>query len=294
MKGTGIIQNDCKDLIDPLGIYKNCVFQSIDFNKKNFIFKFLVKTKLVRRVPYFLFNGEWVGHETDFDNWIIFYNDYSVAIANQIRCKNKKAKVFAYNWDVGKGINISDSLFFDDFGTFDFAESQRCNIRFYNQFYVPIFYSKENQERLCYDFIFLGRVKSRKMQVEKIIDAINKVSTKNFIKCIGNTDVPIPYMRYIEMVKTSKCIVEVNIDGQTGLSLRSMEALFYDKKLITNNNLIKSYDFYRPENIFLIGEDKNLEEFMRVPHKKIPNNIKERYTLESWIERIIEERSAGV
>lgn len=81
------------------------------------MFKFLIKTKLVRRAPYFLFNGEWGGYETDFDNWIIFYNDYSVAIANQIRCKNKKAKVFVSNWEVGRWINISDSLFFDDFGT---------------------------------------------------------------------------------------------------------------------------------------------------------------------------------
>jgi hypothetical protein len=37
------------------------------------------------------------------------------------------------------------------------------------------------------------------------------------------------------------------------------EALKYEKKIITDNPHVKNYDFYRKENIFIIGEDSENE-----------------------------------
>lgn len=38
-------------------------------------------------------------------------------------------------------------------------------------------------------------------------------------------------------------ILKLNISGQSGLTLRTMEALFYHKKIITNNENVKNFHF---------------------------------------------------
>ena len=78
-------------------------------------------------------------------------------------------------------------------------------------------------------------------------------------------------------------------NGQEGLTLRVLEALFYSKKLITNNKNIKKYDFYNPNNIFIWGVDdeKNLLNFINSDYITIEENILNRYSYDSWINRFI-------
>lgn len=70
-----------------------------------------------------------------------------------------------------------------------------------------------------------------------------------------------------------------------GLTLRPMEALFFGRKLITTNKDIKNYDFYCPENIFILDEqpDEDIRAFLNAPMKKIPFDIVSGYTAERWL-----------
>ena len=65
-----------------------------------------------------------------------------------------------------------------------------------------------------------------------------------------------------------------------------MEALFYEKKLITNNKNIINYDFYCKENIFILEKDdiEELPQFLKTPYKKIDNEIVNKYEFENWLE----------
>ena len=73
------------------------------------------------------------------------------------------------------------------------------------------------------------------------------------------------------MLSQSNCILDYNQEGQVGLTLRPMEALFLEKKLITNNKDIKNYDFYNPSNIFILGENniEDIKEFINKPYEKV-------------------------
>ncbi|MBP5204804.1 oligosaccharide biosynthesis protein Alg14, partial [Candidatus Saccharibacteria bacterium] len=59
------------------------------------------------------------------------------------------------------------------------------------------------------------------------------------------------------------------------------------KKLITDNSNIVDYNFYRPENIFIIGKDDpgRLKDFISSPYKKINQKIVDYYEFENWIKR---------
>lgn len=58
-----------------------------------------------------------------------------------------------------------------------------------------------------------------------------------------------------------------------------MEAMFYNKKLITNNIHIKEYDFYIPRNIFILQERNisELKDFLDLPIIEIAQEIKNKY-----------------
>ena len=66
-----------------------------------------------------------------------------------------------------------------------------------------------------------------------------------------------------------------------------MEALFLERKLITNNTDIKNYDFYNHDNIFILGEDNinEIKEFINKPYKKIDQDIIDYYDFDQWLNR---------
>lgn len=57
------------------------------------------------------------------------------------------------------------------------------------------------------------------------------------------------YNEVLQDVNKSNCIIEILQTGQTGQSLRYLEAVCYNKKLLTNNKYIKNLPFYNPNNM---------------------------------------------
>lgn len=72
-----------------------------------------------------------------------------------------------------------------------------------------------------------------------------------------------------------------------GLSLRVFDALRFGKKLITTNQSVTRYDFYRPENIFAWdGKDlSGLENFLETPCQPVPEAVRRQYAFSTWIAR---------
>jgi hypothetical protein len=88
----------------------------------------------------------------------------------------------------------------------------------------------------------------------------------------------------------TKAILDLMREGQTGLSFRVFEAMALEKKIVTNNEKIKEYDFYNENNILILDKDlRNLsKDFFNTPYERIPKNIYEKYILGSWVDRVFE------
>lgn len=56
-----------------------------------------------------------------------------------------------------------------------------------------------------------------------------------------------PYEEVIQSVVNTNCILEVMQDNQEGATLRYLEAVVYNKKLLTNNKSITTFPFYNPQ-----------------------------------------------
>lgn len=76
---------------------------------------------------------------------------------------------------------------------------------------------------------------------------------------------------------------------QAGMTLRTLEAVFLNKKLITNSKDIVNTPIYSPNNIYVIGNDepRSIKEFLETPMTPLPSSIVRNYNIEHWIEQFI-------
>lgn len=103
--------------------------------------------------------------------------------------------------------------------------------------------------------------------------------------------VPLSELENIAVLKKSNTVFDMQHDQQSGLTMRTIETLGANRKLITTNKNIKKYDFYNENNI-LVMEDHNLTaiaEFIKHDYKPINNDIYKKYSLHSWIKTIVNE-----
>lgn len=98
----------------------------------------------------------------------------------------------------------------------------------------------------------------------------------------------ISYQQNIEKLKRSSVVLEINKPGQSGLTLRALEAMAFNKKLITNNASIKDYDFYHPDKIFIWGEDDrtSMARFLLSEHQKTDLALLESYCADGMLKTL--------
>ncbi|WP_346353545.1 hypothetical protein [Azotosporobacter soli] len=154
-----------------------------------------------------------------------------------------------------------------------------------------------------YDAFFIGVDKNRLKKVielKKMLEGyqyrtkivLKKARQQSYKECSLEeleilTEQGVSYAEVVKMIWQTKVIIELEDTGQNGLTLRSLESLFFKKKLITDNSEIRSYAFYQPENIFILGLDKEerLKEFLQSAYQPVADEVVQEYTWERWLDR---------
>lgn len=109
----------------------------------------------------------------------------------------------------------------------------------------------------------------------------------NEMEKIYLSDCHMPYEDVMKNVACCKCVLEIKEAGQSGLTLRAIEALYFRKKLITSDENIVFYPWYNSNNIFILKEGTTLEEiekFFKKDYKELPNEMYTMYNPEYWLE----------
>lgn len=151
-----------------------------------------------------------------------------------------------------------------------------------------------------YDVSIVIKDKGRYKQVKEMYDKFSKMGLKIFARVVrdktskeqdeklyGNG---MEYSELLQIINESKCIVEFVKEGQEGLTLRSMESIFYQKKLITNNPKIEEEPFFCENNIMIWNnQDPNqIREFLKSDYKKIDEKIVMQYSFVGWLKNFKE------
>ena len=95
------------------------------------------------------------------------------------------------------------------------------------------------------------------------------------------------------MILDSEVLLDLNQKGQTALTLRVMEAIFFGKKLITNNVEVKKLDCFTENNILVIDPEnidlKLIREFLDKDFQPYTHDVLMKYDYGSWIKQFSNE-----
>ncbi|MEC5394901.1 hypothetical protein [Bergeyella sp. RCAD1439] len=221
--------------------------------------------------------------------------------------KRKTHFMVGYQWDGLKRFPMVKLYvkYFDRFFVFDKEDLDGGKYSLLTNFYFDYPILKERIEIIPNSVYFVGNYfENRKSILEKIGEKVSKqgmnsritvlLSPPNYDKEGSSSYVnyvkgEISFEENIKRVLESEILVDIVNTVHKGLSFRVFEALGNDKKLITNNTTIKEYDFYNPNNIFVIENEnlEGLEAFLKTDYI-IDEKIKEKYAFSNWIKRVLE------
>jgi len=222
--------------------------------------------------------------------------------------RKKTDLVTAYQWD---GLDRFPIIYdyipkFDRFFVFDIQDLSMVNALPITNFYFNHF-KIENNSKTENQAFFIGSYFEPRNQIlkdisERLLDIGVKIDISIFskheheieeIQNLGfcHLDSTISYEDNLRKTISSEILIDVHINEHKGLSFRIFEALGYDKKIITTNSIVKLYDFYDENNIFVWEDDNmgNLEYFLSTPYNNIAKEIKEKYAFENWIHYVLDK-----
>ncbi len=189
--------------------------------------------------------------------------------------------------------NPTDSAFvekvrplFDKIASFEQNQCQSLDIDYLPQF-IPIGFHEaqvystvtvNNNQRRSF---FLGRDKGRAEQLATVaqhligcgrhIDFSIVRDKSSHLSSEFYVDEELDYGYSLFKTITAEVLVDIVQQGQTGWTLRVLEALYFNKKIVTNNVQIINSDFYCAQRFFIIGHDAwhHPESFLNAPVEPI-------------------------
>lgn len=316
MESKILVLSDSGEETYDFKLEKDVSYKSFDV-RKSFFSRLLYRILYLTKTAFLFYSYKLRDISLrDYDLILVNETGYPVQLLKYIRNKNHDCHLFYLLWNtVG---SIKSPLFFNEkrefqsllnlqnlYGyrivSFDKKDCEKFGFIF-NKQCVPKLNFKNNEVKLLQDIFFIGQDKGRMsflMSLQKLFESEGLVfncfvfpdKTKTYTSAEEKFYYKGDFLSYQEVVSIdlqSRAILDIVQDGQEGLTWRPIEAIYYNKKLITNFKAIQTYEFYDTNNIFILGLDdlKKLKEFIYAPFNPVPSNVIEEYTFSHLIEKL--------
>ncbi|WP_295221166.1 hypothetical protein [uncultured Chryseobacterium sp.] len=219
-----------------------------------------------------------------------------------IQAINKKSRrsVFIISDSINRYPKTKKILsLFDKVFSFEKKDCKRYNLDFKTNF----IYKTVDNTLLSYKYkVFnISSYDKRFPILEKIAKALYQMRINSKIIVFKPKKNSGPHLEFISaplsiseinaFMEESEIMLDVSRAGQQGLSFRVFESMGLKKKLITTNTDIVTYDFYNPENIFVVNDINNIQipaSFFTTPYTEIPKEIFNKYLIDNWVDELVE------
>ncbi|SDQ85131.1 hypothetical protein SAMN05421664_2840 [Chryseobacterium soldanellicola] len=268
--------------------------------------------KTEKRQKFVLDSLENLGHQDQ----ILVLNPDTFDLATLEKIRKYTDRLITYLYDSLDRLAVEEQklILFDKIFSFDIADSKRNDFeKLTNYIYLP--HQKSEDQNPQMDLFYITsydnkRVSLIKLLAKRLIDLklkfqIMVIGKKGWKHQLKNIFITVPEQLNIifsikkicheklpEYYKNSKALLDLTRENQHGLSFRVFEAMALEKKIITDNEYIKNYDFYNPNNILVLNETcSNLDKsFFELPYQKIPDDVYYKYTLDNWVNVVFKLR----
>lgn len=247
--------------------------------------------------------NQWRDYISEVEKVIIIASKVALEIVENIYKENIPVEVFMYWWDPVEH-TISPSEVPNTWCvkyTFNKRDSLKYNLKYNPQF---IALNREVCDVVEYDISFVGRVNGQlygtRIDILDILENLcEQYQLKTFFALFYDDgkyesrkyeiEEYIPEKQYYEIEKASRAILDITEPAYNWMTLRPLEALYFQKKLITNNIDIKDEKLYHPNNVFVLGIDplEKLKDFLKIPMYKFEDDIFYEYSFEKWLHNFV-------
>ncbi|MDX8567012.1 hypothetical protein OZ668_03395 [Elizabethkingia sp. HX XZB] len=243
---------------------------------------------------------------------ILVLNPDSMDISTLEIVKKYTDRLITYLYDSVGRFPVEDKLhYFDKIFSFDDSDVEKHGFEKLTNYIYLSHLPKEDQSPsndlfyiTSYDKKRLGQigVLEKRLAELKVKSQFIIVGKKAWKKILQTTFFPVKSSsvtfrtqrtdprNMIESYQNCTAILELMREGQNGLSFRVFEAIALEKKIITDNENIKNYDFYNPDNILVLDKDMaNINsDFFQKPYNALAKEYYNKYTLNQWTERVFQ------
>ena len=234
-----------------------------------------------------------------------------------LKKKNPKCKLIFYTWDSFKNHSHPQQNLHHYHLTSSFDQG---DCKEYNMIYRPLFYldvykkiKPTSFEECSYMMLFIGTAHSDRYKISnalarEVISKGHKVFTYYFMhsravyffkrlfeKGFGHVKYSelafksISSNQVTELYKKSLAVLDIQHPNQSGLTMRTFETLGSGRKLITTNKIIKNYDFYNENNVYIIDRENPTVnfEFYKKPFLPYSKDVLSHMSMEGWLHDLI-------
>lgn len=203
-----------------------------------------------------------------------FHLSYSKIFLHKLRKQFPKVKLcFMFSNPVGS-YNLSKVRAmkgeYDAF--FTFAKDDATNYKFHYCDVLPIkFPNPDTSIIIKYDVFFVGKNKGRLDKIYDIYDKLHSLGLRCKFYIVGvpkedqrQTDeiiynTPISYDEVLLHVQKSRCILEILQENCSYVSIKTIEAIYYHKKLLTTNSQAYQSALFSPDYIRIVNSTDDID-----------------------------------
>ncbi len=196
--------------------------------------------------------------------------------------------IFTYQNMVGKADHITPQRIPQGISvwTYDGRDARKYGINWKPAGYFEM-YCKEEAVEKDYDVVFVGKDKGRAEFLLDLEQQLQKLGLKTKFIIVKDSffsknkpfySKPIPYEELVSLTMRSRAILNVIMENQEGATMRDYESIFFKVKLLTTNTHCHKFEFYHPNNTFVLGEQpiEELIEFLEKPFVPMSQDILDR------------------
>lgn len=286
--------------------YKNAIYNSL---LKKILLR--LSNSLLKKVEASYLRKQILNLPNDIDDILIIKGEsFEEQHIHLLKEKYNKANFCLYLWDSLNRIKNASLLLheFDNIFTFDRKDAIQYNLKFRPLFYRECYSLCEKECK--YDISFVGWMHSQRYEILHNLKKqfIERNLTYKFVlytsrfsyyvnryirRCIRKEDRdlfvfhPISYNDYVSISLFSKVILDLAHPLQSGLTMRTIEAIGFGKKILTTNEDITNYPMIARENYSILD----------INHLIVDNSIFNRdhvntdisyFSLQTFVDEIIQ------
>ena len=290
--------------------------------KNNFVMKASIRInkKLVKKAiaAYYGLILKQTAHKTYDYVFVVNIEAMLPAVLEKLKAQQPKAIFILYMWDSLQNKKQTPEIlpYFDRAYSFDPTDLTNIpGVKFRPLFFIDQYADLAKQKTEAVNGLsFIGTVHSDRYQlvkeVKKQVAAFNlrtsffmyfpspmlfaykklidikfyqaKYSEFNF-HALSQTEI-------IKRIANTKVVLDIQHPSQTGLTMRSLEMLGAQKKLITTNTAIRNYDFYHEQNIHIIDRQQPVlnQAFFESDYHPVAPDLYFKYSITGWLHDLFE------